>query len=269
MQYDPVKHTFGKFFSRAPWLRILFYKLLDLLLLRSWHIHKKIKEWDRLRKRKAVTVLDAGFGFGQYSYYLSGLGNEITVKGLEIKEEQVADCSEFFKKTGRKNTSFFKGDLTQYIEPETFDLILCVDVMEHILEDELVFNNYSKSLKKGGVLLVSTPSDLGGSDVHDHDGTSFIEEHVRNGYGLEEITQKLQRAGFSEIDVSYSYGKFGTISWRLSMKYPILLINSSKFFLLLLPLYYLVIFPVCLGLNSLDVYRYNPAGTGLIVKAIK
>ena len=43
MQYDPVKRSLGNVFKRTPSLRILFYKMLDLLLLRSWHIHKELK----------------------------------------------------------------------------------------------------------------------------------------------------------------------------------------------------------------------------------
>ena len=49
----------------------------------------------------------------------------------------------------------------------SFDLALSVDVMEHIVEDVEVFRNIHTSLKDGGMLLISTPSDQGGSDVHD------------------------------------------------------------------------------------------------------
>ncbi|MHC1707601.1 MAG: class I SAM-dependent methyltransferase [Bacteroidales bacterium] len=250
-------------------MRVMFYYLLDLLLLRSWHIRKELRKWNRTRGEMPVKVLDAGFGYGQYSYFLSRLGNNILLKGLELKEEQVDDCNAFFQKKGIKNVEFFTGDLTQYTENETYDLILCVDVMEHILEDRQVFSNYAASLKPGGILLVSTPSDQGGSDVHDHDDTSFIEEHVRDGYGKDEIAGKLKDAGFGSTEVRYSYGCYGKLSWRLSMKYPIQLVNTSKLFFILLPFYYLVTFPFCLILNSLDVNTKNPTGTGLIVKAIK
>lgn len=269
MQYDPIKRILGKFFNRSPWMRVLFYKLLDLLLLRSWHIRKELRIWFKSVGTQNVNVLDAGFGYGQYSYYLSGLGKNITLKGLELKEEQVEDCNSFFQRKDRKNTTFFTGDLTQYIDNQAYDLILCVDVMEHILEDTLVFRNYAQSLKDGGMLLISTPSDQGGSDVHDHDDSSFIEEHVRDGYGYEEISRKLAEAGFSSSAVKYSYGTFGKISWRLSMKYPIQLVNTSRLFFILLPFYYLITFPFCLIFNSMDVKRSNKTGTGLIVKAIK
>ncbi len=269
MQYDPVKRRLGKWFNQTLWLRLLFYKILDLLLLRSWHIRKELRKWDRERPKSPVQVLDAGFGFGQYSYYLSGLNHQIQLRGLDLKEEQVEDCNQFFSKLGRKNASFFTADLTTFSEKEAYDLVLCVDVMEHIEEDTKVFHNFCNCLKKNGMVLISTPSDQGGSDVHEHGESSFIEEHVRDGYNKEDITAKLKEAGFSRAEVDYSYGKYGKISWRFSMKYPILLTQISKWMLIILPLYYLVVFPFCLILNCLDVRRTNSTGTGLIVKAYK
>ncbi len=115
----------------------------------------------------------------------------------------------------------------------SFDLILSVDVMEHIREDELVFRNFSRALKPGGYLLISTPSDQGGSDVRNAKEHSFIDEHVRNGYGVNEISEKLEHAGFRNIRTSYTYGVPGNISWHLSMKYPVKMLNYSKLFYLL------------------------------------
>jgi hypothetical protein len=53
------------------------------------------------------------------------------------------------------------------------------------------------------------------------------------------------------------------------MKYPIQLLGVSKIFYLLLPLYYLLVFPFCALLNWVDVNRINESGTGLLVKAVK
>lgn len=268
MFYDPIKSSLGKVFNTTPFLRVLFYKLLDLLLLRSWHIHKEIKEWNKV-KRSYISILDAGMGFGQYSYFLSGINNKWTIKAVDVKEDQVADCADFFKKVKRNNVQFSVEDLTVFKQENTFDLILSVDVMEHILEDVQVFKNFHASLKKGGMLLISTPSDQGGSDVHGDGETSFIEEHVRDGYNVKDIADKLKLAGFSKADVRYSYGTPGKISWRLSMKYPIVMLGKSKLFYLLLPFYYLITYPICFILNYLDMTMDHPTGTGLIVKAWK
>jgi len=233
-----------------------------------------------LRSLKAETfhrelnILDAGSGFGQYSYRMSQIFPAARIKGVDVKEEQIEDCNHFFSSIRLNDRVRFEyADLTKFSEPETYDLILSVDVMEHILEDELVFQNFYQSMRNKGVLLISTPSDQGGSDADDHchgdQNHGFIGEHVRDGYGISEITDKLSRAGFSSIEVKYTYGKTGSLSWRLSMKYPILMLGKSKLFYIILPFYYLVVFPFCALFNYLDVNSAHPKGTGLLVKAVK
>lgn len=269
MQYDPIKRGLGSVFNRTPFLRKVFYRLLDLLLLRAWHIRKELRI---ARKQLGGTgeILDAGSGFGQYSWFMSGLFRGWKIKAVDVKQEQIEDCNAFFAKTGRgEDVHFEVADLTRYRDEGRYRLILCVDVMEHILEDVDVFKNYAFSLRQGGMVLISTPSDQGGSDVHDEDEDSFIEEHVRDGYNIGEIEDKLKSAGFSQVFPRYSYGWPGRISWRLSMKYPISMLNISKILYILLPVYYLVTFPFCLLLNFLDVQLKHKTGTGLIVKAIK
>ena len=274
MQYDPIKKTLGKVFNKTPFLRILFYKLLDLLLLRAWHVRNEIRIWagkspSGNRKTKRF-ILDAGSGFGQYTYFLTGLSPSWFVDAVDVKDEQIDDCNAFFGRIGRKNVLFEKADLTQFSKPDRFDLILSVDVMEHISDDESVFRNFFDSLTQHGMLLISNPSDQGGSDVHDHgEGESFIDEHVRDGYNIRDIQEKLNRAGFTKTEARFTYGTPGKIAWRLSMKYPILMLNTTRLLFLLLPFYYLVTFPVAFICNWLDTKRTHQTGTGLIVKAWK
>lgn len=271
MQYDPIKRRLGNFFNQSPFLRKVFYNLLDLLLLRSWHVHKELKGFasSLVKKDDTIKILDAGSGFGQYSFYMSKLFSQSDILAVDVKEEQVADCNQFFTSIGKNNVTFEVADLTQFVKPLSYDLVLSVDVMEHILEDVLVFKNFHASMKKGGMLLISTPSDQGGSDVHGDDDASFIEEHVRDGYNITEIENKLKEAGFSKVEARYSYGAPGKISWRLSMKYPILMLGASKLFFIILPFYYLVAYPVSFVLNYFDTTMKHPTGTGLIVKAWK
>ena len=274
MQYDPIKKTLGKVFNKTPFLRILFYKLLDLLLLRAWHVRKEIRSWagksqpDQGKNQRFI--LDAGSGFGQYTYFLTGLSTRWFVDAVDVKDEQIADCNAFFTRINRKNVLFEKADLTQFSKPDRFDLILSVDVMEHIADDEAVFRNFYDSLTQQGLLLISTPSDQGGSDVHDHEeGESFIDEHVRDGYNIRDIQDKLHRAGFMKTEARFTYGTPGKIAWLLSMKYPILMLNATKLFFIVLPLYYLLTYPVAFFCNWLDTKMVHETGTGLIVKAWK
>ncbi len=275
MQYDPIKKSLGKVFNQTPFLRKLFYKLLDLLLLRSWHIRNEIKSWSK-KVANDIQVLDAGSGFGQYTYYLSSINREWNITGVDVKTDQIEDCNQFFAKINRSEKVQFKyADLTKLEEEDKYDLVISVDVMEHIEDDEGVFRNIHNAMISGGMLLISTPSDQGGSDAHHHEAehedgvTGFIDEHVRDGYNIQEITQKLQKAGFKKIFAKYTYGWPGKISWKLSMKYPITILNASKIFFILLPVYYLTTFPFSFVLNFIDTKIKHKTGTGLIVKAIK
>ena len=268
MQYDNIKRPLGDVFNRNPFLRRCFYMMLDLLLLRTWHIKKELR---RLRKSLPVDarVLDAGAGFGQYTYYMSKLGRSWHIKAVDVKVEQVDDCNRFFSQTRQSDRVCFEtADLTLFCEPDQYHLVISIDVMEHISDDLAVFRNIHTSLKSGGVLLISTPSDKGGSDA-DHRHDTFIDEHVRDGYHIDEIRNKLAEAGFSEVDVQYTYGHPGHISWLLSIKYPMLMLRTSKIFFILLPFYYLAIFPFLLLFNWLDVCGRHKSGTGLKVKAKK
>jgi SAM-dependent methyltransferase len=272
MQYDPIKRSLGKVFNKTPFLRKLFYRLLDILLLRSWHVRKELKKWavQKSGSSGVLEILDAGSGFGQYTYFLSGLRLNKHILAVDVKEEQIADCNSFFSRINRSGVLFETADLTCFSKPGFFDLILSVDVMEHIAGDEKVFSNFFSSLRPGGMLLISTPSDMGGSDVHDHDhGESFIDEHVRDGYSIKDIREKLGRAGFSGTEARYTYGKPGQIGWSLSMKYPILMLNASKLFFILLPFYYLLTFPFALVFNYIDLHSKHKTGTGLVVRAFK
>lgn len=269
MQYEPIKRSLGRFFKRSLLLKKLLYFLLDLLLLRSWHVRKTIRRISPLVPHDS-SVLDAGSGFGQYSWRMSSRFPGWKIKGIDINSEWVAECNDFFSKTGRsERVSFETGDLTRLTSIDTYNMIITVDVMEHIEDDEKVFNNFCNALKKDGILIISTPSDQGGSDVHGHDENSFIDEHVRDGYGKDEIIKKLKGAGFSSADVKYTYGRAGGISWILSMKYPVKMINASRVFFILLPFYYLIIFPVSFVLNIIDVNSMHESGTGLLVTARK
>ena len=141
--------------------------------------------------------------------------------------------------------------------------------MEHIEEDLKVFKNFYNALQNYGVLIISTPSDQGGSDVHSAEEESFIDEHVRDGYSIKDISDKLSLVGFRNIEAYYTYGKPGNISWRLSMKYPIRMLNLSYAFFIILPFYYLIVFPVSVILNFFDLYSTHRTGTGLLVTARK
>jgi len=118
-------------------------------------------------------------------------------------------------------------------------------------------------LKKGGYLLINSPSIYGGSDVHHETEESFIGEHARDGYSKEDLEAKLHPIGFSTYKSRYTYGFWGDKAWRLGIKYPMVLLSITKLFLLILPLYYLLTFPFTLIMMNLDFTTESKTGSGI------
>lgn len=269
MHYDPVKNIFAKFIKIHPSFRILFFKILDLMFLRSWYVRRELKRIRSLFKDKNINIYDAGTGYSQYVHFMLKHLKPCSIYAVDVKEDWIKDISDFYKKIEKKKVSFGIEDLTNINHNEKFDLIISVDVMEHIVEDVKVFENFYRALRPGGFLLVNTPSIFGGSDVHDDDDESFVDEHARNGYSLEQLETKLHPLGFKTNKSFYTYGFWGTLAWRLGIKYPILMVNISKLFLVLLPFYFLITFPFTLLFMFFDFNSDNKVGTGLTFIAQK
>lgn len=269
MYYDPIKNVFALLLKDYPFLRVWFYKLLDVMFLRSWYVRRELKDLRKKFSDKEISVYDAGTGYGQYTYFMSENIQPVKIHAVDVKEEWIKDSEAFFKNNGNNNITFAIEDLTQINHVNCFDLIVCVDVMEHIPDDVKVFQNYYRALKSGGYLLINTPSIYGGSDVHgDHD-ESFIGEHARDGYSAEDLDSKLKPIGFDRYKSIYSYGFWGDKAWRIGIKYPMKLVNISKILLLILPLYYSLVLPFMLLLMFIDYKSTNRTGTGITYIAHK
>ena len=263
MFYDPVKDIFASVIRKHPKLRILFYKILDLMFLRSWYVRRELRNFRRIFSDKRIEIFDAGTGYGQYTYFMSRCLKPNNILAVDVKKEWIQDCREFFQVENINNVSFGIEDLTKITYENKFDIIVCVDVMEHIVEDEKVFQNFYRAIKQGGYLLINTPSIFGGSDVHDESGESFIGEHARDGYSKEDLESKLLPLGFSMYRSKYTYGYWGDKAWRLGIKYPIMLINKTKFFLILLPFYFMITLPFSLIMMYIDYSFNNKIGSGI------
>lgn len=267
MEYDPIKRAIGTVVGDRVSLRKLFYRMLGVFFLREWHIKRELRSL--LSESGVTTIFDAGSGFGQYSYYCATRFPRVSIHAVDVKEEQIEDCAKFFQRANIHNVKCSVEDLNEALHSNEYDLALSVDVMEHIPDDVRVFRNLFGSLKKGGTLLVNTPSNLGGSDAHSPDEKSFIGEHARNGYGVGEIRQKLESVGFKVAKIKFTYGPWGSLAWRFGIKYPMLMLNRSKAFFILLPFYFVPVMPFVWLLMLMDYVTVNSTGTGLIVLAQK
>lgn len=263
MHYDPIKDIFASLIRKFPILRVAFYKMLDVMFLRSWYVRRELRALRKILGNKEISIYDAGTGYAQYSYFMARKLKPNNIYSADVKSDWIKDCEVFFKQRGFNNVKFGIEDLTAINHQNKFDLIVCVDVMEHIVEDVKVFENFYKALKKDGYLMINTPSIYGGSDVHDDEDESFIGEHARDGYSYEDLEAKLTPIGFKVYKHRYTYGSWGNLSWRLGIKYPMMMLNSSKLFFILLPFYFLVTLPFTFVMMYLDYISDNKVGAGI------
>jgi 2-polyprenyl-3-methyl-5-hydroxy-6-metoxy-1,4-benzoquinol methylase len=84
-----------------------------------------------------------------------------SISAIDVKESWIEDCQRFFAAKNFTDIKFEVGDLLEISVKEACDLIVCVDVMEHIVEDVKVFQNYYNALKPGGYLLINILQYLG------------------------------------------------------------------------------------------------------------
>ena len=272
MKYEPIKEKLGNVVGQSPMKRRILYTLLGLIFLREWHVKRALRRL--VRQNRVADILDAGSGFGQYSYYAAKLPargdqEKMNVLGVDINRMEIDKCTAFARATGMGNLTFMPGDLENLDFRERFDLIVSVDVMEHIRDDLSAFKNFHSALRKGGKILISTPSNFGGSDVHEEGGHSFIEEHFREGYSAEEMISRLGSAGLTVETIQYTYGRAGSWYWNAAIKVPVKMLNASFALILILPFYYLLALPFSLLFMGVDYFLPPKRGSGLLVIATK
>jgi len=260
MQYDPVKDKLALYVELFPALRRWFYIALDLILLRQAYVKRAIRQL--YAGREDIRFYDAGAGFCQYSDFILQGWKDSEVFALDLKSDVVDSYADYASHRYPGRFHWVLGDLTTYVPKRQFDLIAAIDILEHIEDDRKVLSHFHQCLKPGGRLIISTPSDL-------DETARFTAEHVRPGYNPMDLQNKLTVAGFRTTSLQYTYGKWGRISWLLLMKAPLIILSKHKLFAVLLPLYYLLAYPLAYLLMKMDMHTCNLKGNGLLVIAEK
>ncbi len=268
--YDPVKDKFARIVKNSRKLRRLFYFLLDLFFLRSWHVRRIIKEkGESFEQKGSWKLLDAGSGFAQYDRFLLKTFQHVVIDSVDVKTDYLEDNQNYFRdEINQKRISFYEADLLNFSQKEMFDFVICIDVLEHIEEDTLVIKNLSQCLKPDGIFLMHSPSHYSEEDADEDD--TFVGEHARTGYSKADIEKKLMEADLLPIKTHYTYGKWGRRGWILSVKWPMIAFTKIGLFAVIpLMFYYPVVMPFCLIMNYADLFTKNRKGNGIYAVARK
>jgi SAM-dependent methyltransferase len=136
--------------------------MLDVDEHHWWYRGRRLivrSELDRLGLRPGAEVLDAGCGSGRTLEDLVDYG---TVSGLELDP----DAAEFAAARGCGEVK--QGSLEHLPwDAGTFDLITCLDVIEHVPDDRGALSELRRVSKPGGWLLLTVPAYQALWSLHD------------------------------------------------------------------------------------------------------
>jgi SAM-dependent methyltransferase len=183
-------------------------------------IHGDFLVWDRWRwikkylpvTRNRETLIDIGCGGGAFTigaarrgYASIGLSWDESV--LSVAQERARICH-----TDASFTIIDVRKLDEFDELKNrFDVAICCEVVEHILNDRKLINDIAASLKCGGRLLLTTPyyyyKPMSNSD---NGPFSKVEDggHVRRGYTKSMLIELAESAGLKVDEINSCSGYF-------------------------------------------------------------
>jgi len=122
-------------------------------------IIKIIRRYKPLIKGHTVRVLDYGSGVGVLDLFLAK-NMSMEIVGLDISSRAVYLASSSARRLGLNSKVRFHqlNGIPKQLLKERFDLVLCLEVLEHVKDHYGLVNWLVKRLKSRGLLIVSVPS---------------------------------------------------------------------------------------------------------------
>lgn len=142
------------------------------------------------KSKKNVNILDIGCGSGLMLKALKPFGK---IYGMDASNDAIN-----FSRT--LNTGVIKkGSLPNNLpfSKESFDLIVALDVIEHIEEDGEALNSINYLMKKNGILVLTVPALMSLWSKFDE-----VNHHKRR-YRKSELSHKIKAANFQILRISY------------------------------------------------------------------
>jgi SAM-dependent methyltransferase len=134
-------------------------------------------------------ILDLGCGPGNLLDYLAPHGD---VFGSDFSHDALRFCA------GRGFARLFRADFHSLpLRADSFDVVTCIDVLEHLLDDRKAIRELVRILRPGGVLVVSVPAFMFLWGDHD----TMYGHHRR--YTTGEMRQRFAAAGLRVHKLSY------------------------------------------------------------------
>ena len=160
-----------------------------------WYVARRkiIFDWvfRTLSDHPTPCVLDVGCGTGFNVEYLRGYGYS-HVTGLDFSNESLVFC----RSRNLKNLVCSDGARPP-LRHESFDVIMALDLIEHLDDDVQALQEFGRLLKFDGSLIIFTPAFNFLWSLQDEVGNH------RRRYTAGELRQKLERVGLDIVKLTY------------------------------------------------------------------
>ncbi len=101
-----------------------------------------------------LKLIDIGCGGGLICAPMSELGAEVT--GLDANEHNIKAATSYAERN-KLNIKYINNTVEEHIKsPKKYDIVLCLEVIEHVANQKEFVNNISKLLAPGGIVIFST-----------------------------------------------------------------------------------------------------------------
>lgn len=155
--------------------------------------------------KNAKTVFDIGCGSGTLSFYLANKGKKVI--GVDISKNSIAACKQNAEKLNlSQQTSFAVMEFPNKLPQKKFDVILMMEVIEHIEDDKKALKAVYSLLNKDGIAIITTPSK--NAPLHRLGYAKGFDKrvgHLRR-YTMEEIVTKCKEAKFEIVETKKTEG---------------------------------------------------------------
>ncbi|MGI8906737.1 MAG: class I SAM-dependent methyltransferase [Candidatus Sumerlaeaceae bacterium] len=198
-------------------------------------------------------VFEAGCGTAAVLAQLRPFFPGAALSGIDIDPDLIRRAQERIPEG-----KFWVADLTQFTGSANQDLVLNVDVLEHIEDYQAALRGMLSCLKPGGLLALHTPNETQRrllpvrllQEHHQHD-------HVREGYNLDTLASDMEALGAEVLHKERTVGTFGALLWDIDFiarkAYPM----------------NLLLLPVLKLFARVDIGSCHPQGNGLLIIAKK
>lgn len=216
-----------------------------------------LDRWRHLRSRlprvrgTGERVLDVGCGTGAFTMGIASRGYEAV--GLSWDERNQTTAMDRAKLSGLSSISFPICDARK-LGSETnlasaFDIVVCFEVIEHIIDDRKLMRDIYGCLKPGGRLHLTTPNYYYRSSKFDMGPFQKTEEgwHVRRGYSEAMLRELCDDAGLVVEDVTHVSFMISQLVTRLQTR-----LGFGRLHLLGGPIHWLITLPLRIAAAALD-----------------